>query len=314
MTLFHTVPICERTFEEEEEREASATTELGQYLLNGISQGCIYILLASGLTLVFGILNVPNFAQGHLYMVAAYIGFYTVMSYGVNYWLALILATLALGILGLVIYALLFYPMRNAPEVNLFVAAMALLMILEGVALYFFGTATKFFVIPFTRSVLSFAGLALPLQRLIVIAGTLVVMVALQLFIKKTTIGASLEATAQHREGAMLCGIKVTQVSAMAFIIGTGLAGIAGVLIGPAVLLEPTMGMGPLLVAFSAIVFGGLGSIGGAVLGAFILGLVESLASGYVSAKYSLTFVFGIMILMLLFRPKGLLGREVWRP
>ncbi len=282
--------------------------------MNGISQGCIYILLASGLTLVFGILNVPNFAQGHLYMVAAYIGFYTVMSYGVNYWLALILATLALGILGLVIYALLFYPMRNAPEVNLFVAAMALLMILEGVALYFFGTATKFFVIPFTRSVLFFAGLALPLQRLIVIVGTLVVMVALQLFIKKTTIGASLEATAQHREGAMLCGIRVTRISAMAFVIGTGLAGIAGVLIGPAVLLEPTMGMGPLLVAFSAIVFGGLGSIGGAVLGAFILGLVESLASGYISAKYSLTFVFGIMILMLLFRPKGLLGKEVWRP
>jgi len=96
--------------------------------------------------------------------------------------------------------------------------------------------------------------------------------------------------------------------------IGTGLAGIAGVLIGPAVLLEPTMGMGPLLVAFSAVVFGGMGSIAGAVLGAFILGLVESLASGYISATYSLTFVFGIMILTLLFRPKGLLGREVWRP
>jgi branched-chain amino acid transport system permease protein len=283
-------------------------------LLNGISQGCIYILLASGLTLVFGILNVPNFAQGHLYMVAAYIGFYTVMSYGVNYWLALVLATLALGVLGLIIYTLLFYPMRNAPEVNLFVAAMALLMILEGVALSFFGTATKWFIIPYTRNVITFAGLALPLQRLIVIVGTLVVMVALQLFIKKTTIGASLEATAQHREGAMLCGIRVTRVSAMAFVIGTGLAGIAGVLIGPAVLLEPTMGMGPLLVAFSAIVFGGLGSIGGAVLGAFILGLVESLASGYISAKFSLTFVFGIMILMLLFRPKGLLGRETWRP
>jgi branched-chain amino acid transport system permease protein len=100
----------------------------------------------------------------------------------------------------------------------------------------------------------------------------------------------------------------------MAFVVGTALAGIAGVLIGPAVLLMPTMGMGPLLVAFSAIIFGGLGSIAGAVLGALILGLVESLVSGYVSATYSLTFVFGIMILMLLFRPKGLLGREVWRP
>ena len=296
------------------ESEVSATAELGQYLLNGISQGCVYILLASGLTLVLGILNVPNFAQGHLYMVAAYLGFYMVMSYGMSYWLALVLATFAMGVLGQVIYGLVFYRMRNAPEVNLFVAAMALLMVLEGIALYFFGASTKWFLIPFTRRVITFAGLALPVQRLIIIVGTLVVMVLLELFIKKTTVGAALEATAQHREGAMLCGIKVTRISAVAFIIGTGLAGIAGMLIGPAVLLEPTMGMGPLLVAFSAIIFGGLGSISGSVLGAFILGLVESLASGYVSAKYSLIFVFGIMILMLLFRPKGLFGREVWRP
>ena len=296
------------------ESEVTATVELGQYLLNGISQGCVYILLASGLTLVFGILNVPNFAQGHLYMVGAYLGFYMVMSFGMNYWLALILATIALGILGLLLYQFVFYPMRDVPEVNLFVAAMALLMILEGFALYFFGTETKWIVTHYSRRVVTFGDFALPLQRLIVIMGTVIVMAALQFFIKKTTIGATMEATAQQRDGAMLCGIKVARVSALAFMIGTGLAGLAGVLIGPAVLLEPTMGMGPLLVAFSAIVFGGLGSIGGAVLGAFILGLVESLASGYISATYSLTFVFGIMILMLLFRPKGLMGKDIWRP
>ncbi len=290
------------------------TVEFCQYILNGISQGCIYILLASGLTLVFGILNVPNFAQGHLYMIGAYFGFYMVMSFGMDYWMAFILATMALGLLGLLLYRFIFYPMRDVPEVNLFVAAMALLMIIEGAALFFFGTETKWFVVPFSRRVVTFGPFALPLQRIIVILGTLAVMIALQIFIKKTMIGATLEATAQQREGAMLCGIKVTSVSALAFMIGTGLAGIAGVLIGPAVLLEPTMGMGPLLVAFSAVVFGGMGNIGGAVLGAFILGLVESLASGYISATYSLTFVFGIMILTLIFRPKGLLGREVWRP
>ena len=292
----------------------TAMAEFFQYILNGISQGCIYILLASGLTLIFGIMNVPNFAQGHLYMVGAYFGFYMVMSLAMNYWLALILATVALGFIGLLLFRFVFYPMRDAPEVNLFVAAMALLMILEGAALYLFGTETKWFVLPFSRKVLTLGDLSLPVQRVIVILGTLVVMMFLQLFIKKTSIGATLEATAQHREGAMLCGVKVARVSALAFMIGTGLAGIAGVLIGPAVLLEPTMGMGPLLVAFSAIVFGGMGSIPGAILGAFILGLVESLASGYISATYSLTFVFGIMILMLLFRPKGLLGKETWRP
>jgi branched-chain amino acid transport system permease protein len=272
------------------------------------------VLLASGLTIIFGILNVPNFAQGHLYMVAAYLGFYLVMSYATNYWLALVLATFALGILGLIVYFLVFYPIRNAPEVNLFVAAMALLMILEGGALYLFGTETKWFLIPWSRRVLTLGELSLQVQRLIVIVGTIVVMTALWLFIKKTALGAALEATAQHREGAMLCGIKVSRISAMAFVVGTALAGVAGVLIGPAVLLMPTMGMGPLLVAFSAIIFGGLGSVAGAVLGALILGVVESLASGYISATYSLIVVFGIMIVTLLFRPKGLLGREVWRP
>ncbi len=288
--------------------------ELAQYLLNGISQGCLYVLLASGLTILLGIMNVPNFAQGHLYMVAAYLGFFMVMSYAVNYWLALVLATFALGILGLVVYFVVFYPVRNAPEVNLFVAAMALLMILEGGALFLFGTETKWFLIPWSRSVLSFGSLSLQLQRVIVIAGTTVIMLALWLFIKKTSLGAALEATAQHREGALLCGIKVSRVSAVAFIIGTALAGVAGVLIGPAVLLEATMGMGPLLVAFSAIIFGGLGSIAGALVGSLLLGVAESLASGYISAKYSLAFVFAIMIVMLLFRPKGLFGKEVWRP
>lgn len=288
--------------------------ELTQYLLNGISQGCLYVLLASGLTILLGIMNVPNFAQGHLYMVAAYLGFYMVMSYGMNYWIALVLATFALGIIGLVVYFLVFYPVRKAPEVNLFVAAMALLMILEGGALFVFGTETKWFLIPWSRSVFSVGNLSLQAQRLIVIAGTTVVMLALWVFIKRTSLGAALEATAQHREGALLCGIKVSVVSALAFVIGTALAGMAGVLIGPAVLLEATMGAAPLLVAFSAIIFGGLGSIPGAVVGSIVLGLAESLASGYISAKYSLAFVFAIMIVMLLFRPKGLFGKEVWRP
>jgi branched-chain amino acid transport system permease protein len=288
--------------------------ELGQYIVNGISQGCVYALLASGLTLVFGIFDIPNFAQGHLYMFAAYIGFYMVTSFLMSYWVAVFLTTIALGILGLLTYGFIFYPMRDAPKVNCFVAALALLTILEGVALCFFGTETKWFILPHAKRILTFGGLALAMQRLIVIIGTLIVMVSLQLFIKKTMMGAALEATAQHREGAMLCGIKVSRVSALAFTIGTALAGIAGVLIGPAVLLMPTMGMGPLLVAFSAIIFGGLGSIGGAVLGAFVMGLLESLTSGYISATYSMTFVFGILILTLLFRPKGLLGKEVWRP
>jgi branched-chain amino acid transport system permease protein len=288
--------------------------EFIQYFVNGISQGCVYVLLASGLTIILGIMNVPNFAQGHLYMLGAYVGFYMVMSYATNYWIALAVATFALGVMGFIIYFLVFNPVRSGPHVNLFVAAMALLMILEGGALLLFGTETKWFSVPWAGSVVSFGGVGLQLQRLIVIIGTFIIMIALQLFTKKTALGTALEATAQNREGALLCGIKVNQVSAMAFILSTALAGIAGAMVGPTVLLMPTMGTGPLLVAFSAIIFGGLGSVLGAVVGALILGLIESLASGYISSTYSLAFVFGIMILTLLVRPRGLFGKEVWRP
>jgi branched-chain amino acid transport system permease protein len=270
--------------------------------------------LASGLTLILGILGVPNFAQGHLYMIGAYITFYLVMSLFVNYWLALVLATIALGIIGLVIERLIFRPMHNAPEVNLFVAALGLLMVLEGTALYFFGPRIQWLSTSFSREVLSFIGLTLPFQRLVVIIGTFAIMILLPWFIKRTTLGTTLEATAQNRQGAVLCGIKVNQVTATAFVVGTALAGVAGVLIGPAVQIMPTMGVGPLLIAFSAVIFGGLGSIPGAVLGAFLMGLVENLASGYVSATYSEVFIFGITILVLLLRPKGLLGKEIWRP
>jgi branched-chain amino acid transport system permease protein len=288
--------------------------ELAQYLLNGLSQGCIYALLASGLTLILGILGVPNFAQGHLYMIGAYITFYVVMSFSMSYWVALFLATIMLGLIGIIIERVIFRPMEHADEVNMFVAALALLMVLEGAAVYFFGPRMKWLSTPFSREILTFAGLAITAQRLIVIFATFIIMIAIPLFIKKTSMGATLEATAQNREGAMLCGIRVSRVTSMAFAIGTALAGFAGVLIGPATNIVPSMGMGPLLIAFAAVIFGGLGSIPGAVLGAFILATVESLVAGYLSAAYSEIFIFGIMILILLFRPTGLFGRDIWKP
>lgn len=279
-------------------------------MVNGISQACVYALLASGLTLILGVLGVPNFAHGHFYMIGAYIAFYLVMDFFLNYWLALALATVGLGIVGILIERLVFRRMEDAPEENLFVAAMGLLMILEGVALYFFGPHIKWLSTSYSKSLLTFAGLTLQSQRLIIVVGSIIVMIALQLFVKKTLTGATLEATAQNRVGAMLCGIKVGRVAALAFAIGTALAGVAGALVGPVVQIMPVMGMGPLLIAFAAVIFGGLGSIPGAMLGALVMGLVESLSSGYVSATYSWVFIFGIMILVLLFRPSGLLGRQ----
>lgn len=288
--------------------------ELAQYIVNGISQACVYILLASGLTLIFGVLRVPNFAQGHLFMLGAYAVFFFTTSLFMNYWLALVLTTLSMGILGLLIDRLIFDPVEKAPEINKLVVALGLLMILEGTAMYFFGSYIRFLVTPYSKLILSFAGISIKLQRLIIIMGTIVIMVSLQFFIKWTTIGAALEATAQNRIGALLCGIKTARFASMAFVIGTALAGVAGALVGPALLIMPTMGMSPLLIAFSAVIFGGLGSIPGAILGALVMGLVESLASGYISGTYSGVFIFGIMILVLLIKPTGLIGRSSERP
>ena len=279
-------------------------------MVNGVTQGCLYVLLASGLTLVFGILNVPNFAQGSLYMLSAVTAFYLVISFSLNYWLALVLAVIMMGILGLAVYWLLFHPMRNAPMANLFVIALALSMIIEGGSLYWFGAEPKWLILPASKRILTFGGVTLTLQRLIILIATVVVMIALYVFIKKTALGAALEATAQNRQGAMLCGIKIYWVSAWAFILGTALAGVAGVMIAPVVQVVPAMGLSPLLVAFSAIILGGMGSIPGAIIGAMVLAIIESLASGYVSAAYSLVFVFMTMIIILIVRPKGLLGKE----
>ena len=245
--------------------------ELTQYLLNGISQGCVYVLLASGLTILLGIMNVPNFAQGHLYMVAAYLGFYMVMSYAMNYWLALVLATFALGILGLFVYFLVFYPVRKAPEVNLFVAAMALLMILEGGALYLFGTETKWFLIPWSRSVSSVRRDLVPGtardrhsgddRRH---AGTLALHQEDCSRCRPRSNGAApgRRAALRDKGESYLCDGLCR---------GHRARGRSGRSHWSRGAPEPTMGMEPLLVAFSAIIFGGLGSVPGAVVGRFSL-------------------------------------------
>lgn len=273
----------------------------------------MYCLLASGLTIVYGVLGVPNLAQGHLYMLAAYMGFYLVMSFLMSYWLALVLAAIAMGLLGILMYRFVFHPMemRQAPHANLFVAAVAILLVMEGAALLWFGGETKWLILPFSRTVMDLGGVALPVQRLIIILATIVVMIALQLFIKRTSLGVALEATAQNHEGAMLCGIRVTWIGMMAFFIGTGLAGVAGVLIAPTQMILPSMGFGPLVIAFAVVMFGGVGSLPGAVVASVVVGLVESLASGYISATYSLVFVFAIMIVTLLLLPRGLMGKEI---
>jgi branched-chain amino acid transport system permease protein len=281
--------------------------ELLQQVLNVLVLGSIYCLVASGLTLVYGIMRVPNFAQGNLYMAGAYVVFLLGSLFRIDYWFVFLATTLIMGAVGLVIERLCFRPVRNAPHVNSFVIALGVLMAIEGLVVIFFGADYKEVEPPWKRTV-DFYGVTITGQRLLVIWGTILIMAILQFFIKKTKSGMSLDAMSQNRELALIVGVNVNRMSLLAFVISTGLAGVAGALMAPVSFVYSAMGMTPLLIAFAAVIFGGMGNLSGAVLGSFIMAGAQVFSTQYFSTVFSDVAIFGIMIAVLLFRPTGILG------
>jgi len=283
-----------------------------QNVFNGITLGSAYCLVASGLTLIFGVLGVANFAQGSLYMVGAVVTYFLVMSLGFNYWLAIITVAVVLGILGAVFEMALFRHVRYQDTPS-FTVAIALLTILEGVVLLLFGGGRRNLPIPHGGIMLDVGGVMINLHRLLVIICTIVIMVLIYWFISRTTTGASMEAVAQDKEGAQLVGINVDRVCTLTFAIGIALAGVGGALMSPLTLVFPTMGSLPLLIAFASVIFGGLGSIPGAVLGAYLCGFVEAFTASYWATGYKELAIFAFMIIVLLVLPYGLMGRREHR-
>lgn len=278
-----------------------------QQLLNALTLGSVYCLIASGLTLVYGIMGVPNFAQGNIYMLGAYVAFFLTPLLAYNYWLIFLATVITMMVAGLLVERLCFRPVRDAPHVNSFVVALGLLMIIEGLVIVLFGADYKK-VLPPWKGVVEFYGITITIQRLLVIFGTLLIIFSLHYFLKRTKAGMCLDAMSQNRDLALMIGINVNRMSLIAFMISTGLAGVGGVLMAPVSFVYPEMGMTPLLVAFAAIIFGGLGSLSGAVLGSFIMALAQVFSTQYISAAMSEVAIFGIMIVILLFRPRGIMG------
>jgi len=281
--------------------------EFFQQIMNALVLGSIYCLVASGLTLVYGIMRVPNFAQGNLFAAGAYLVFFMRSSLGLNYWLVFILTIVAMGIMGLIVEGLCFRPVRDAAHVNSFVVALGVLMALEGLIVIIFGADYKE-VKPPWRTIIDFWGITLTAQRILVILGSLVVMILLEVFIKKSKAGMQMDAMSQNRDLALMVGVDVNRMSLLAFAISTGLAGVAGALMAPVSYVYPAMGMPPLLIAFAAVIFGGMGNLNGAVLGSFILAGAQVFSTQYLSATFSEISIFGLMIAILLFRPKGITG------
>jgi branched-chain amino acid transport system permease protein len=278
-------------------------------LVIGIQLGSQYVMVALGLTLIFGILDISHFAHGHLYMIGAYLLYIFLVMWGINYWVALLICMAALAVAGVVVERAVYRPLRGQPAINTFIAAIGLILVLETLVR---GIQPKALSVPkpIDRT-LQFGGISMEAQRLIVIIGAIVLIILLQLFIKRTRLGTAIEAVAQDREGASLVGINVNRISALTFAIATALAAAAAVLMAPLAFISPEMGSVLILKAFVIVVIGGLGSIKGAIVGGYLLGIIEAMAIAYVSSAYKDVFAFAVLIIILAIRPTGLFrGRE----
>lgn len=281
-----------------------------QQLFNGVMLGSTYAIVAVGLTLVFGILHVPNFAHGHLYMLGAYLAFFLMTNYGFGFWIALFSSVVIMAVVGVILERMAYRPLRERPHIDSFISAVGALMILETSVIVIWGPQGRRIPNPYPDIVELF-GVTMSHQRLLVILAAILMILGLHLFVKRTTLGAAIEAVAQNPEGAMLVGIDVNRVSSLTFAISAATAAAAACLVAPIFIISPTMGALLGMKAFVIVILGGLGSIPGAILGGYILGLVEALGGGYLSAAYKDVYAFGALILILSIKPTGLFGKEV---
>jgi branched-chain amino acid transport system permease protein len=243
-----------------------------------------------------------------IYMLGAYVSYFLVVEYHLNFFAAVALSMIIVAGLGVVIERVFFRPVQGASPINAFIAALALLIILENGAVLLWGAEFRKFP-PLLDQQVSFWGISITLQRLLMTVATALLILVLHLFVQKTLVGRTIRAVGQDREAAFFIGVSPNRVGSMVFALGSALAAAAGSLTGPIFLVHPHMGMAPLLKAFAIIILGGMGSIPGAILGGVILGVVEGLGAGYISAEYKDLFAFGTMVAVLSVKPSGLFGQ-----
>lgn len=284
------------------------------HLINGISLGSIYAIIALGYTMVYGIAKMLNFAHGDVIMVGGYISFVVTANLGLPPAVAIIAAVAVCTVLGVVIEKLAYKPLRAAPSLAVLITAIGVSYFLQNAALLIWSSNPKSY-----SSMFSFEPLRLFNNKLNISSVTIVtvltgiaVMVVLTLIISKTKMGKAMRAVSEDKDAAQLMGIGVNKTISITFAIGSGLAAIAGVLLASAYpIIMPTMGSMPGIKAFTAAVFGGIGSIPGAMLGGILLGVIEIIGRAYISSELSDAIVFSVLIIVLLVKPTGLLGKKI---
>lgn len=284
------------------------------YLINGISLGSVYAIIALGYTMVYGIAKMLNFAHGDVIMVGGFVVFSTVSTMGLPPVLGIIISVCVCTILGVTIERIAYKPLRQASKLAVLITAIGVSYLLQNVALLIYGANTKSFTSVVTLAPLKLANgkISISGETIVTIISCIVIMVGLTVFIKYTKIGRAMVAVSEDKGAAQLMGVNVNSTIAITFAIGSALAAVAGVLLCSAYpSLTPYTGAMPGIKAFVAAVFGGIGSIPGAFIGGILLGIIEILSKAYISSQLSDAIVFAVLIVVLLVKPTGILGKNI---
>ena len=285
------------------------------YLINGLSLGSVYAIIALGYTMVYGIAKMLNFAHGDVIMIGAYIAFLSITNAGLSPLIAILISMVACTVFGLIIEKVACRPLRNASSsLAVLITAIGVSYLLQNVALLLFGANAKTFptIISWKGLTLADGKLTISGETIVTILVCIIIMVFLMLFVQKTKPGQAMRAVSEDRGAALLMGINVNGTIALTFAIGSGLAAIAGVLLCSAYpSLTPYTGAMPGIKAFVAAVFGGIGSIPGALIGGLLLGIIEIFGKAYISSQMADAIVFAVLIVVLLVKPTGLLGKKI---
>ena len=285
--------------------------EFIQQTLNGLVVGSSYVLTALGLTLIFGMLDMLNFAHGELLMVGAFLALAITTGLGLSYFFAIPLSMLIVAVLGIVMERVVFRPLQYSDRINLLVSSLGISIILQNAVLLIWGPDPRSLSSPFSDAQVHLGSAVLSGHRLFVVVVSLILIGVIYYVVQKTKLGVAMRACAFDMETAKLMGIPANMIIISTFAIGAGLAAAAGALLAPIFSVYPTMGVMATMKAFVVVLLGGIGNISGAIVGGFLLGLVETYTAGYWHSEYKDVIAFLIMILILLIKPSGLFGKHI---
>lgn len=291
-----------------------------QQLINGLFLGSIYALMALGYTMVYGIIKLINFAHGEVYMIGSFIGYFLILQFNqwailsgaMGFFIAMLLSMALSAVIGVVIEILAYRPLRGSTRISALITAIGVSYLLQNSMIYFFSPDTRPFPQAITRKLYTFLGINVSNIQLLILGVSVGLMILLQIIVKETKMGKAMRAVSVDPDAAQLMGINVNRTISFTFALGSALAAAGGMLIGLYYnSIDPMMGVAPGLKSFVAAVLGGIGIIPGAALGGFVIGFIETIASAIGLSDYKDALVYGVLIIILIIRPAGILGKNI---